>query len=48
LDGIQLLLLALWLMTVLIYWDIRVMVKRLNHPLVLIQRIVTTDEETNT
>lgn len=44
-DGIQLLLLALWVMTVLIYWDIRVMVKRLNHPLVLVQRITETRKD---
>ena len=43
-DGVELLLFALWLMTVLIYWDTRVMIKRLSHPLVLIQRVTEVKE----
>jgi hypothetical protein len=46
-NDITLLLFALWVMTALIYWDIRVMIKRLHHPLVLIQRIVETNEKEN-
>lgn len=44
-NGVELLLFALWLMTVLIYWDIRVMIKRLSHPLVLIQRVTEVTEQ---
>jgi hypothetical protein len=44
-DGIEVLLFALWLMIVLIYLDIRVMVKRLNHPLILVQRVTEVTEK---
>jgi len=45
LDGVQILLFALWLMTVLIYFDIRVMLKRLSHPLILVQRVTEVTEQ---
>lgn len=44
-DGVQILLFALWLMTVLIYFDIRVMLKRLSHPLILVQRVTEVTEQ---